>query len=45
MIVRNIIKNTTDDLETERKTNISAVAAQLGDEANIVADDETYELR
>ena len=40
------MKKSTDDFETERRTNISAVAAQLGDEGNIVTDDlETYELR
>lgn len=45
-LYRNIIKNSTDDFETERRTNFSAVAAQLGDSANIVTDDpETYELR
>jgi len=44
-LYRKIIKNSTDDFETERKTNISAVAAQLGDESNIVSDDETHELR
>jgi len=45
-LYRNIIKNTTDDFETERKTNISAVAVQLGDESNVVTNEnETYELR
>jgi len=45
-LYRDIVKKSTDDFETERRTNISAVAAQLGDEGNIVTDDlETYELR
>eukprot|EP00088_Acartia_fossae_P008823 TRINITY_DN1423_c0_g1_i10.p1 TRINITY_DN1423_c0_g1~~TRINITY_DN1423_c0_g1_i10.p1 ORF type:complete len:657 (-),score=254.81 TRINITY_DN1423_c0_g1_i10:205-2175(-) len=46
-LYRNIVKNSTDEFEVERKTNISAVITQLGDEANITRDgsDESYELR
>jgi len=45
-LYRSIIKNSTDDFETERRTNISAVAAQIGDSSNIVTDElDTYELR
>ncbi|XP_023323895.1 signal recognition particle subunit SRP72 isoform X1 [Eurytemora carolleeae] len=45
-LYRNIIKNSTDEFETERKTNISAVAAQVADPDTILTDQtETYELR
>jgi len=46
-LYRNIVKNTTDDFEVERRTNISAVVSQLADDSNINRDecDESYELR
>jgi len=45
-VYRGIIKSTSDDYETERRTNLSAVAAQLADRANIETDDlDTFELR
>jgi len=46
-LYRNIVKNTTDDFEVERRTNIGAVVSQLADDTNINRDecDDSYELR
>jgi signal recognition particle subunit SRP72 len=45
-VYRGIIKTTSDEYETERRTNLSAVAAQLADRANIETEDmDTFELR
>jgi len=46
-LYRNIVKNSTDDFELERRTNISAVITLMGDESKITKDgaDESYELR
>jgi hypothetical protein len=45
-VYRSIVKSTSDEYETERRTNLSAVAAQLADRANVETEDlDTYELR
>jgi len=46
-LYRNIIKNSTDDFDVERRTNIGAVIAHLEDESKLTKDgsDESFELR
>jgi len=45
-VYRDIIRSSDDKYETERKTNLSAVTAQLGDEKKIIVDEtDTYEQR
>eukprot|EP00092_Neocalanus_flemingeri_P002840 GFUD01003038.1.p1 GENE.GFUD01003038.1~~GFUD01003038.1.p1 ORF type:complete len:670 (+),score=255.64 GFUD01003038.1:44-2053(+) len=45
-VYRDIIKSSDDKYETERKTNLSAVTAQLGDKAKMVVDEtDTFEQR
>merc|ERR1719336_3435677 len=45
-VYRDIIRSSNDKYETERKTNLSAVTAQLGDEKKIITDEsDTYEQR
>jgi signal recognition particle subunit SRP72 len=45
-VYRSIVKSTSDEYETERRTNLSAVAVQLADRANVETEDlDTYELR
>merc|ERR1719410_363763 len=46
-VYRDIIRSSTDDkYDTERKTNLSAVTAQLGDKSKMVVDEtDTFEQR
>ena len=45
-VYRDIIRSSDDKYETERKTNLSAVTAQLGDEKKIITDEtDTFEQR
>jgi len=45
-VYRDMIRSSDDKYETERKTNLSAVTAQLGDKAKMVVDEmDTYEQR
>jgi len=45
-VYRDIIRSSDDKYETERKTNLSAVTAQLGDKAKMVVDEmDTFEQR
>jgi len=45
-VYRDIIRSSNDKYETERKTNLSAVTAQLGDEKKIITKEtETYEQK
>jgi len=45
-VYRDMIRSSDDKYETERKTNLSAVTAQLGDRAKMVVDEtDTFEQR
>ena len=45
-VYRDIIRSSDDKYETERKTNLSAVTAQLGDEKKILTEEtDTFEQR
>ena len=43
-LYREVLKNTSDDFETERLTNLAAVAVHLGKSAKLADSEETYEL-
>ena len=47
-LYRSLLKNASDDFETERLTNLSAVAVHMANEkeskAKPVEDEDTYEL-